>query len=308
MENNCQYVSSRGILKSCNIYSPNPISSSSTDKQYLIDMITNPSVLKPNMTIYVCGDLIPFFITKILPKIRTPFILVSGDSDVSIPYEYISKEYFNQLINSPYLIKWAIQNNVISHHKIITIPIGLDYHTILNNPTHPWKLPNEHRLPKSQEQVLQTMANSSAPFWERIPKIYVNFTVQNDRYHDRKESLNTIPKQLLIMNQTFTPRTINWKHILKYTFVLSPFGNGLDCHRTWEILCLGSIPVVKAPMFKELFKDLPVLNVDHWNQVTPNLLDQTIHEFNHKHKHNQFNYNKLTLQYWINQIQYQPLI
>ena len=298
MENECNYVSSRGILKLCDIHSPNPISGSSTDKNYLINMVNYPSIMKNNMTIYVCGELISFFINKILPKIKNTFILVSGDSDAIIPYEFMSKKLVDQLINSPYLIKWAVQNKVIEHKKLISIPIGLDYHTILKNPSHKWKLPNENNLPRAQETILQSVVNSSSPFWERIPKIYVNFTVQNDRFHDRHKSLNTIPSQLLIMNQTFTPRTNNWKNIVNYSFVLSPFGNGLDCHRTWEILCLGSIPVVKAPMFKELFEGLPVLNVDNWNQVTQDLLDQTIIEFKDK----LFNYDKLTLQYWLNQI------
>ena len=83
-----------------------------------------------------------------------------------------------------------------------------------------------------------------------------------------------------------------------YTFVLSPFGNGMDCHRTWEALCLGCIPILKAPNFRIMFENLPVLIVDNWSEVNNELLLKTIDEF----KQRTFNYEKLSLKYWINKI------
>ena len=94
------------------------------------------------------------------------------------------------------------------------------------------------------------------------------------------------------------PRTINWINIKNFTFVLSPFGNGMDCHRTWEALCLGSIPIIRAPRFKDLFKDLPVLIVNDWYEINQDLLINTIKIF----QNTKFNYEKLNLEYWINKI------
>jgi hypothetical protein len=296
MENLCYYINSRGLLKSCDFHSPNPKSSCNNDFNYLIDMIKLNKMFD-NMSIYVCSDLILFFVTNILPKIRHKFVLVTGDSDLTVPREILSENHFNLLINSKYLLKWFSQNTQIQNNdKIIQLPIGLDYHTISNNPNHKWKLLNENHLPKSQEVVLQKIKISSIPFFERINKIYVNFTIDNDRFKDRMNSLRTITPNLLVINQTFTPRTINWNNIIKYTFVLSPFGNGMDCHRTWEVLCLGSIPIIKAPNFKSLFEDLPVLIVNNWSEVNEDLLNTTINNFKSK----TFNYEKLTLEYWKN--------
>jgi hypothetical protein len=97
------------------------------------------------------------------------------------------------------------------------------------------------------------------------------------------------------INQSFTKRTQNWNNITQNTFVLSPFGMGMDCHRTWEALCLGAIPIVKAPNFQKMFEDLPVLIVNEWSKITRKLLDKTIEEF----KTREFKYEKLTLQYWV---------
>ena len=35
-----------------------------------------------------------------------------------------------------------------------------------------------------------------------------------------------------------------WDAYKKYTFGVSPHGNGLDCHRTWEMLYFGMIPML----------------------------------------------------------------
>jgi len=251
------------------------------------------------MSIYVCSHLLKYFVINILPRINNQFTIVSGDSDLCVPKDILTLRQTSRLVDSPLLIKWFVQNTRIQHHsRIVQLPIGVDYHTISNNPSSSLKLPDESHLPRFQEATLITIKNNSKPFYDRIIKIYVNFTIQNDFFGDRQKALEIIPSNLLEINQSFTPRTINWKNLVKYTFVLSPFGCGMDCHRTWETLCLGSIPIVRAPNFQQLFSDLPVLIVNEWSEVTQDLLDKTIETF----KTMEFNYDKLTLQYWVKQI------
>jgi hypothetical protein len=251
------------------------------------------------MSVYVCSDLLSFFVTDILPKINNRFVLVSGDSDMCVPKEALSYEQFNLLINSHFLLKWFLQNTQVQNNpKMIQMPIGLDFHTISNNPSHGWKLPNESHFPGAQELVLANIKETSKPFYDRIPKIYVNFSKTNDRFGDRVNSVKNISKDLMVFNDNFTKRTINWQIMSTYTFVLSPFGNGMDCHRTWEALCLGCIPIVRAPNFRKMFENLPVLIVDNWTEVNNDLLLKTIDEF----KQRTFKYEKLSLQYWTDQI------
>ena len=95
----------------------------------------------------------------------------------------------------------------------------------------------------------------------------------------------------------FIKRTKNWEIMSTYAFVLSPSGNGIDCHRTWETLCLGCIPIVIGGFFNSIFKDLPVLIVKSWSDVRQELLNQTLIDFKDK----PFNYEKLNLQYWTSQ-------
>ena len=306
MENSCIYVSSRGILKSCDIKSVNPQSSCDTDKKYLLDMLVDNKMFD-GMTIYVCSDLLTYFVKEILPKINTKFILVSGDSDLCIPTEALISSLFFNLINNSFLIKWFAQNINIQHYtKIIQLPIGLDYHTILNNPNYKWVSNGESNKPIDQEQILLNIQNSKSfiPFYERIPKIYVNFSTHTDRFNERKKALinmNMNTNKLLQKNMDFIPRTQNWKNMIKYSFILCPFGNGWDTHRAWEALCLGCIPIMKGRFFTKLFENLPVLFVDKWTDITEKLLSETIIQFKQKHLSDQFNYEKLTLKFWTDQ-------
>lgn len=299
MEQLCYFVNSRGILKSCNFHSPTPLSSCPNDIQYLQEMISSNKMFD-GMSIYVCSNLLRYFVNKILPHIKNRFVLVSGDSDLCVPKEALPELEYKTLLNSKYLIKWFCQNTRIQNSdKIIQLPIGLDYHTISNNPNSPWKLPGEKSLPRFQENILVNLRSKSVPFYERLPKIYVNFiTTKNDRFGQRKKAFNVIPKNLLFIETNTTPRTYYWNQIIKHAFVLSPFGLGMDCHRTWEALCLGSIPIVCAPNFKKLFGDLPVLIVNDWKEITGELLKETLEKFKQK----KFNFKKLTLEYWKNKI------
>ena len=296
MENTCYLVCSRGILKSCDFFSESPKSSCNNDHNYLHKMLNN---MFDGMTIYVCSDLLLYFFENIFPKINKKFTLITGDSDLCVPHEILSREKTDIMVNSLYLIKWFAQNTILQNHsKIYQLPIGLDYHTILNNVNHKWKLPKEGCLPVEQEKILFSIFKNSKPFFLRIPKIYVNFTKENDRFGDRKKSLKSIPKKLLVINDKFVPRTVNWNNIKKFAFVLSPFGNGMDCHRTWEALCLGSIPIIRDNRFKKLFEELPVLIVNEWHEINEALLINTINVF----KNTKFNCEKLNLEYWINKI------
>ena len=48
-------------------------------------------------------------------------------------------------------------------------------------------------------------------------------------------------------------------------FVLSPPGRGLDCHRTWEAIYLGAVPVVlEGSLPPGLLHDLPIHSVSSY--------------------------------------------
>jgi hypothetical protein len=57
-------------------------------------------------------------------------------------------------------------------------------------------------------------------------------------------------------------------------FVLSPTGNGIDCHRTWEAMYLGAIPIVRRVHWPFADLELPVLVVNEWRDLLIRDLDK----------------------------------
>jgi len=111
---------------------------------------------------------------------------------------------------------------------------------------------------------------------------------------DREDAMNKVPKDLVFYEPSRISRSDTWKNQVQYAFVLSPHGNGLDCHRTWEALCLGCIPIVKTSPIDAVFDELPVLIVKDWSDVTKELLQETFDSFGKK----PFNCERLKLSYW----------
>lgn len=71
-----------------------------------------------------------------------------------------------------------------------------------------------------------------------------------------------------------------YDQMLSHPFVLSPPGAGPDCHRHWEAILLGSIPIVlKSPVTK-ILDGLPCLQVDNWDEVTPERLNEELPRLN----------------------------
>ena len=303
-ETHCTFVGSFGLLKSTSHKSDTPISDSDdlNTKWY--------SNIYPHCVVHVCPQAIPNFISKVLPLIQVPFKLVTNNSDCTIPDDFQTES--DILLHHPLLEKWFAQNCVGSHPKFVKIPIGLDYHSLCPNPNERkrmiWeKKPQHHwgvkKYPLQQEHEIITLKTRSKPFYNRKLEAYANFQFTMwTRYGkvDRQSAMDTVPIDLVFYEPTKVTRDICWKHMIENAFVLSPHGNGLDCHRTWEALCLGCIPIIKSSGIDSLFEDLPVWIVDDWKEVTADSMKRKIDEFKVK----QFKYEKLTLSYWKDQITY----
>ena len=59
-----------------------------------------------------------------------------------------------------------------------------------------------------------------------------------------------------------------YRDVLKQTcFVISPPGNGPDCHRTWEALYMGAVPVVlRQHLAQSLYQEMPILVVERYEE------------------------------------------
>jgi hypothetical protein len=286
-----KYICSRGLLKQSDIHMQNPVSSINKITNYDFSKCTNGS------TVYICLSALRDFIMNYFPNIPYKIILITGDCDETCWVNvFKNSDHFLEFIQSDKIIHWFAQNCINSHPKLTPIPIGLDYHTMT---TH-HKQWGPQLNPLEQELILTSIITKSKPFWERQIKAYSNFHfATNTKFgYDRIDAYHSIRHDLVYYEPQHSLREESWNNQTMYAFVISPHGNGLDCHRTWEGLILGCIPIVKTSPIDILYKNLPVLIINSWSEITPNLLQDTIKRF----KSMTFSYERLTNKYWFDLI------
>jgi hypothetical protein len=294
-ESNCSFISSRGFLKCCDIKSSNPISSIKDLINYNFDELTD------NCTIYICSSAIYYFMKNYINNINFKFILVSGDDDQCCPRDmFTSREQFLNFIHNDKIIHWFAQNNIKDHPKITKLPIGLDYHTLASDNYSDNNINELQLTPTEQEEIILNIKNNALPFWKREIKCYSNFhfVLENKYCYDRRDAISQIPSDLIFYEPERTTKEEGFLNQSKYSFVVSPHGMGLDCHRTWEALILGCIVIVKTSDLDKLYDDLPVLIVSNWSDINYDLLKNVVDTYKNKI----FNYEKLNLKYWMNKI------
>jgi hypothetical protein len=220
------------------------------------------------------GDLVwmrlialPQFLKQALPRIRARFALVTGDEDWSIPAGFAGS---SELLKSPQLLYWFTQNLDLrtEHPKLRCLPIGLDFHTISNGP----KWGHAQATPAAQEAELEALRERMPANEERELLVHADFHFNKHKaqvWGDDRQSVEAslrANRNLVFQAQKLT-RSALWLEKTRYAFVVSPHGNGLDCHRTWESLVLGNIVIVKRSSLDPLYAGLPVVIVDDWREI-----------------------------------------
>lgn len=271
-------------MRSCDAHNRMPVSSRA---EIDVDLV---ATLPDGGSVYVCTDAVHRFIRDILPTVERPFTLVSGDSDVPISPAMLDAPPMQTLLECPKLLAWYAQNLQTSHHKLHGLPIGLDYHTM-------WSTPGLWGMtaisPIAQEHALLSAHAASPPYDERYLAAYCNWHFTLSR-GDRQECIDRIDKSACFFETHPIPRNSSWQRQAECMFVVSPEGAGMDCHRTWEALLLGCIPIVKRNFMTPMLEDLPVMVVDDWSEVNK----ARMLEFYSGSRQKPFDLSPLFLAYW----------
>ena len=299
---NTNLVSSRGVLANCDIKPMHP-KSSFIDLGYLnsIKQLVekfDAHINRP-ITVYVVSDALRHFGAKIAPLINRPFNLVSGDSDLSISPTTFG-DVFWQILECEMLETWFAQNRDFQHPKLESLPIGLDYHSLWYDPKM-WG--GGPLLPAMQESQLRHALKASPPWSNKIPLVWCDF-IFSIKHGDRKNCKENLDANCCYFPSERLKRSLSWQTQANYAYVASPSGVGIDCHRTWEALALGLVPIVARSICCDLFDNLPVLVIDSWDEVTPQYLSDQFHKLQDRDHH----LPSIQLDYWTHKIRGQNLI
>jgi hypothetical protein len=272
--------------------------------------LTNINVQELNKLKYVIILSIhdPTILNKSLPYIKeltVPFVIITCASDGAFPDDHSAKEsnvhwfgdkgqIIEKLKSNVYFKHWFTVNKTTPNNdKFTSIPYGLDFWAKRTQPYF-GEGPENIYL---QNKTLTDIVSKSIHFSKRIPVSFCNFhfNFTDDRYHgDRRELCKILSNKVAYFQKSKLPRTQSWIEMSKYSFVISPFGHGMDCIRTMEALCLGCIVIMKKSCLDCIYEGLPILLVDEWEDITEKLLKETLITYSNK----EFNLNKLTFEYW----------
>eukprot|EP00928_Gymnodinium_smaydae_P078660 TRINITY_DN62766_c0_g1_i1.p1 TRINITY_DN62766_c0_g1~~TRINITY_DN62766_c0_g1_i1.p1 ORF type:complete len:394 (+),score=77.27 TRINITY_DN62766_c0_g1_i1:46-1227(+) len=217
-------------------------------------------------TVYVVSSALSAFISEVFPDIHEPFVLVTGDAIKAVPDEIMGEVEFESFINDERIMHWFSQNGHSEHEKFTRIPNGLDYHTLYRGSGNTW---GSSKSPQEQEAELDDVVSNALPFKDRKDMALAG--PWSSGYAGRTELSSALYyAQAFEYTTTKSTRVELWQRFGGYKFVVSPRGAGWDCHRTWEALIIGCIPMVDATGIDPMWAahSLPVAVVDDWNELS----------------------------------------
>tara|TARA_B100001094_G_C18112103_1_gene761802 strand:- start:202 stop:1059 length:858 start_codon:yes stop_codon:yes gene_type:complete len=219
----------------------------------------NINNIKDNDIIFVKTDLLPQFFKFLYNKIYNKFILLTGVAGLDVNNEY--KKY----LDDDKIIKWIGCNICFQHHKVFKIPIGFE---------EPERCLGSTIGEGGDQDLLYKLYKSRKKIIDKKDKLLITYI------GDTHSSRNNINETLL--NKSFVdiidkmPFENYMEKINEYMYVLCPRGAGSDTHRFWEVLLMGSIPIVERNGISDLYNNFPCIIVDNFSELTLDMLSNYI--------------------------------
>lgn len=204
---------------------------------------------KPENWFFVKTDYVSNFFSTI--KLPSSFVLFTHNSDYAINESHI------KYLDDARVIVWFAQNALIYHPKLRSIPIG-----IADSGYSHGDLGAINKV-RGEGNLKDNL-------------FYANYSINNNR-----------TEREYCLQQTGIPLTYNvdggWngfaggynvpntfegylRDMSKSYFCISPKGNGIDCHRTWESLYVKTIPIVTKSRVVEDHKEFPIIILNDWSE------------------------------------------
>ncbi|MEY3197258.1 MAG: hypothetical protein RLZZ59_629 [Pseudomonadota bacterium] len=247
---------------------------------------------------------------ELLDLIEEPVILVTSDGDRDVPSSY-DPNLVQRILSSPKIKKWYTQNydRSIIHPKLGYYPIGLDMHYSLQD-KDPKKSFGISGLFESSAELRIKKFNyylATRDKYQNSKKNKIFCDSHLSTTHPRRKEMFEILKNNPLIE--FQNTRVHYSDIIEkyaqYRFILSPRGNGLDCHRTWEVLLLGSIVITESSSLDDMFikNDLPVIILKDFNELN-NITEEQLEKWYNENKHKTDRakiLQKFDPKYWIEQ-------
>ncbi len=204
----------------------------------------SPETIRAGDIVFVSTDYARQYFQEIGPRIAVPYVLLTHNSDLPADESLIT-------LGGDNVSAWFAQNNSYSASSVTPLPIGLE---------------NLHHYHAGIPRRFPGMGHAVVDKKDRILVAFAVGTNATERQPALESAAHAPCADLL-------PEWLNQDEYTKtlagYKFVLSPPGNGLDAHRTWEAMYLGVVPIVKDSVAMRHFAGLglPLWIVGSWDAV-----------------------------------------
>ena len=229
-------------------------------------------ITEDGQVVHVKTNFVPHFFSHVLPLINYRIVILTHNSSFGIDSSY------STFLNNKKIIRWYAQNANFFHPKLHSIPLGIA------NARWP------HGNIGMVEQVIGK--NYSKDFL-----VYMNFDL-NTNYAKRSRVFEMFDEKDYVLKGQKKPFKEYLKDLARSKFTISPPGHGIDCHRIWESIAVGTIPIVENCHNISFHTRLPILIIDDWRLVDKDFLE-------HKHgflTSDLYDRSSIYLDYWIKKI------
>jgi hypothetical protein len=111
--------------------------------------------------------------------------------------------------------------------------------------------------------------------------VFSSFNISNNLV-ERSKAKNEVLRSGYKFTEPNLSRRKYQRSVRRSRFVISPPGNGSDCHRTWEAIYLGAIPIVlKRYINADLLELFPIIAVNEWEEFLESSSDEKNDLANH---------------------------
>jgi len=238
--------------------------------------------LKSNITIfskteYALNEL--FYILN-NNKQYTNINVITHNSDIAINADIVKYKPSN-------VSNWYAINSTYEHPDIIPIPLGIanSYCNITTKINDIKKINTNNK----RNNLLYVNFRQETHPPERQPLFHA--------FLDKKKKGETW-FNICSDNNDKTNISSFLHDMVQHKFILCPRGNGVDTHRLWEALYSKTIPIVRYEPAYRFFKDLPIVFIEQWSEITEEFLYKKYEEM----QTTKFNFNKLKISWWKTQI------
>jgi hypothetical protein len=222
--------------------------------------------------VFIKTDLVPMFFNFTMPKINRSIIVLTHNSALGIDDRY--KKY----LDDPRVLRWYAQNANFNHPKLHSVPLGIA----------------NRRWRHGDTLEIDRVNNSRT---EKDHLVYMNFDLKTN-VQERTKVYDMFKDKEYVLRGEKKPFGDYLEDLARCKYTLSPPGAGTDCHRIWESIAVGTVPVVQNCHNISFHTRMPLMVVDDWGKLNEKYLEEKHVSFRDK----KYFTEPLYLDYWIKKI------